>query len=321
MKFLEKLFITISILSSLVLVGLLFVVAWQKKQGVFEDFLVSAKEENSEQRFTEEIESDATLGAAVLPIETETEPETTTADPYPYYIRVNRTGNCVTIYTKDEEGEYTVPYKAMICSTGYETPLGKFDSKGKYKMKGLIHDVYGQYATWITGNILFHSVPSAQPTKDSVSVRNYNELGTIASAGCVRLTVADAKWIYDNCELGTWIEIYDDAENPGPLGKPEAIKLPKGSKWDPTDPDPENPWHEKEPTIEVTRDTELKVAKDIDLLDGVKAFDTCGNDISDKIKVEGSIYPNIPGEYSITYQVEDAIGKTAQTVVVYKIKE
>ena len=43
--------------------------------------------------------------------------------------------------------------------------------------------------------------------------------------------------------------------------------------------------------------------------------------ISDKIKVEGSIYPNIPGEYSITYQVEDAIGKTAQTVVVYKIKE
>lgn len=117
MKFLEKLFITISILSSLVLVGLLFVVAWQKKQGVFEDFLVSAKEENSEQRFTEEIESDATLGAAVLPIETETETETTTADPYPYYIRVNRTGNCVTIYTKDEEGEYTVPYKAMICST------------------------------------------------------------------------------------------------------------------------------------------------------------------------------------------------------------
>ena len=71
-------------------------------------------------------------------------------------------------------------------------------------------------------------------------MRNYNQLGTTASAGCVRLTVADAKWIYDNCEIGTLIEIYEE-DDPGPLGKPEAIKLPEGSGWDPTDPDPENP--------------------------------------------------------------------------------
>ena len=62
--------------------------------------------------------------------------------------------------------------------------------------------------------------------------------------GCVRLTVADAKWIYDNCSIGTAVYFYDNAGNPGPLGKPKAKKLSNNSMgyWDPTDPSPGNPW-------------------------------------------------------------------------------
>ena len=63
--------------------------------------------------------------------------------------------------------------------------------------------------------------------------------------GCVRLTVKDAKWIYDNCPSGTAVEVYD-SEDPGPLGKPETMKLDKDNAnkgWDPTDPDENNPWH------------------------------------------------------------------------------
>ena len=63
--------------------------------------------------------------------------------------------------------------------------------------------------------------------------------------GCVRLTVEDAKWIYDNCPSGTYVEVYD-SDDPGPLGKPEAMKLDADSPnkgWDPTDPDERNPWH------------------------------------------------------------------------------
>ena len=48
--------------------------------------------------------------------------------------------------------------------------------------------------------------------------------GTAASMGCVRMTVEDAKWIYDNCKSGTTVEFYS-SENPGPLGKPEAMKI------------------------------------------------------------------------------------------------
>lgn len=236
--------------------------------------------------------------------------ETVEEDPYPYYIKVNKKQNCITVYEKDSKGEYTVPVKAMICSTGYATPLGVFGSKGKYVMKGLINGVFGQYSTWITGNILFHSVPSARATKDSVSVRNYNQLGTTASAGCVRLTVADAKWIYDKCEIGTLIEIYE-AEEPGPLGKPEAVRLPEGSNWDPTDPDPENPWHEYEPCIETEELYYLYWGEEWKPYEDIKAYDTCGNDITERVELLGEVDSFEAGYYDITLRVTDAVGKTA----------
>ena len=34
-----------------------------------------------------------------------------------YYIKVNRAANTVTVYTKDANGNYTVPVKSMVCST------------------------------------------------------------------------------------------------------------------------------------------------------------------------------------------------------------
>ncbi len=270
--------------------------------------LETKTQETTAEERPEETETE-TLPPAVIDM-SDMETEAAEADPYPYYIKVNKKQNCITIYEKDEAGEYTVPVKAMICSTGYATPLGTYGSKGKYVMKGLIHGVFGQYSTWITGNILFHSVPSARATKDSVSVRNYNQLGTTASAGCVRLTVADAKWIYDNCEIGTLIEIYEE-DDPGPLGKPEAIKLPEGSGWDPTDPDPENPWHEHEPSITVAEEIILYYGEEWKPREDMTALDTCGNDITDKVEIMGDVDCYEPGRYRVEFSVTDAVGKTA----------
>lgn len=167
---------------------------------------------------------------------------------FPYYIKINRRQNCVTVYTSDENGEYTVPYKAMICSTGLynATPRGTFHLSTKYLWRELYGKVYGQYATRITGGVLFHSVPYYKKSKSALCTEKYNKLGQQASMGCVRLTVEDAKWIADNCPSGTTVEIYDD-DDPGPLGKPEAAHIDTDSPnkgWDPTDPDVENPWHQ-----------------------------------------------------------------------------
>lgn len=176
--------------------------------------------------------------------ETETEPE----PEFPYYIRINRKQNCITVYTPDGTGEYTIPYKAMVCSTGLynATPRGVYQISTKYRWRELYGGVYGQYATRIHGGVLFHSVPYYRKSENALCTEKYNKLGQQASMGCVRLTVEDAKWIAENCPEGTTVEIYDD-DNPGPLGKPEAIKIDSDNPnkgWDPTDPDDKNPWHE-----------------------------------------------------------------------------
>lgn len=101
-----------------------------------------------------------------------------------YYIKINNLANVVTIYTKDEKGEYTKPVKAMICSTGTATP-----KSGKYKIttyrrlwNGLQGNVYGQYAVQIIGNILFHSVPYTKRNDySSLEWWEYDKLGTSAS--------------------------------------------------------------------------------------------------------------------------------------------
>ena len=163
-----------------------------------------------------------------------------------YYIKVNCIAQTVTIYTCNEKGIYDIPIKSMICSTGKATPVnGVYKTTDKYEWRYLVGNVYGQYATRITGQILFHSVPYLKKDKSSLEYWEYDKLGTVASKGCVRLTVEDAKWIYDYCKPGTQVEFYED-ENPGPLGKPEQMKISEYNselrKWDPTDPDKNNPW-------------------------------------------------------------------------------
>jgi lipoprotein-anchoring transpeptidase ErfK/SrfK len=165
---------------------------------------------------------------------------------YDYLLAVNRVGNCVTVFSKDADGNYTVPYKAMISSSGEATPVGTYNTIEKYRWRFLQGDVYGQYATRITGHILFHSVPYYSQNINDLEYEEFNKLGTAASLGCIRLQVADAKWIYDNCPVGTPTVLYDDAECPGPLGKPDFPHIDTTNEalrgWDPTDPDDANPW-------------------------------------------------------------------------------
>ena len=58
--------------------------------------------------------------------------DTTGEEGNPYLIAVNRTTQTVTVYEKDEEGNYTVPFKSMICSTGRDTPVGFFHTSNQY---------------------------------------------------------------------------------------------------------------------------------------------------------------------------------------------
>lgn len=171
---------------------------------------------------------------------------------YPYYIKVNRAFNTVTIYGRDFDGDYSVPYKTMTCSTGLykgNTPLGEYEISDKYDWRIMIDDSYAQYASRFNGGVMFHSVPYFSPDNGDLEWEEYNKLGQAASLGCVRLRVIDAKWIYDNCPEGTCVEVYDDEDNPGPLGKELLEIIPEDSEckgWDPTDPNEDNLWNHQD---------------------------------------------------------------------------
>lgn len=261
-------------------------------------------------------------GQENIPLDDEKHTDNSTAvtASHPYRIMVNRLANCITIYMLDENNQYTVPYKAMICSTGGEnTPMGTFKISSKYEFKALFYKSYGQYCSRIYGSILFHSSGNNSLNKNDLNAADFNQLGEGVSHGCIRLTVEDAKWIYDNCPSGTEVVVYED-ENPGPLGKPEVIKVPLDTVWDPTDPDENNPWHDVQPRIEGVTERIFYENDKVDYMTGIKAYDTCGNDITDEVVVEGAVDVNIPGDYIVTYTVTDLLGKTAEVSVIYTVK-
>ncbi|MBR7081229.1 MAG: L,D-transpeptidase family protein [Oscillospiraceae bacterium] len=175
-------------------------------------------------------------------------PSASAADS-PYYIKVNREACTVTVYGKDDSGNYSVPVRAMICSVGREghrTPLGTYKTTSNRKeWCYMVDGSYGQYSVQFNGNILFHSVCYRRADPATLMTYEYNDLGGPASLGCVRLQVEDAKWVYDNCPAGTKVTVYEDSD-PGPLGKPakrvDYITPEMDNGWEPTDPRPENPW-------------------------------------------------------------------------------
>lgn len=240
----------------------------------------------------------------------------------PYFIKVNRSQNCVTVYTYDKNGEYTVPVRAMICSTGVNkaTVIGDdFYIYYKQEWNPLFNDVYGHYVSGFYGDYLFHSVPYEDASADTLETEEFNKLGDEASLGCVRMETADVKWIYDNCPENTPVTVYDD-DNPGPLGKPEAIKITDHTcSWDPTDDDPQNPYAAKTPEIHGASDLTITKGETADLLEGVTAVDTCSNDITDKISVTGNVLTDKVGTYKLTYSVEDTMHRTKRIDVTVKV--
>ena len=128
--------------------------------------------------------------------------------------------------------------------------------------------------------------------------------------GCVRLAIADTKWIYENCPVGTAISIFDDDE-PGPLGKPDTIKIADADNgWDPTDDDEDNPYNDKHPVISGAKDVTVSKDSIFSPMNGVTAVDTCGSDITDKIEYTGRVLTERKGEYRLTYNVTDALNRT-----------
>lgn len=155
-----------------------------------------------------------------------------------YVLKVNKELNCLTVYAKDGDNGYIIPVKAMLTSVGDDTPVGTFHTPEKYRWRFMVNETYTQWATRIIAGqgFLLHSITYEKQDANTLISYGYNMLGVTRSLGCVRLTAANAKWVYDNCPVGTEITIYNDASNPGPFFKPYQVWIPSDQTYDPTDP-------------------------------------------------------------------------------------
>jgi len=142
-----------------------------------------------------------------------------TPQPTRYKLMVDVANQITRAYTYDENGEYTVLVREMICSTGTAqnpTPLGTTIMPKKRARWGYFPtwDSHAQYLTRIDSANAFHSVLYSAADETTLSVESFEKLGSPASHGCVRLYVSDAKWIYDNCSEGTIITVYEGEYDP-----------------------------------------------------------------------------------------------------------
>ena len=165
---------------------------------------------------------------AVLP--DATPKPTPSPSPIPFAITVDVANQVTTVYGRDDNGDYTVVVRQMLCSTGMKaTPsdVGDWVLNGRHATWCIFPkwgNSYARYWTRINSSIAFHSPIYTAVSNTAMKIKSYNMLGQRASHGCVRLSVWDAKWIYDNVGAGTVVSIVEGMD-PDPELR-DALKLP-----------------------------------------------------------------------------------------------
>ena len=124
-----------------------------------------------------------------------------------YLINVDLTNQNIKIF---EDGNLI---KQMICSTGAfgsqntETPLGKFkiQVRGEEFFNTSLNEGAKYYLQFF-GDYLIHSTPVDE--NGNTIEKEVEKLGSPASHGCIRVSMDDAKWLYDNIPDGGEVFIH-----------------------------------------------------------------------------------------------------------------
>ena len=127
-------------------------------------------------------------------------------NPFPYRVEVSIDEQLVRVFALNDRGQYDL-VQTFTCSTGLHdsTPRGVF--LDGHPVNRWHHfekfNCWAQYSFEVTGDIMFHSVIYGSDNENSLRSGSLYALGNPASHGCIRLTVEDAKWLYEHCKRGT----------------------------------------------------------------------------------------------------------------------
>ena len=128
------------------------------------------------------------------------------SNPFPYRVEVSIDSQTVSVYALNDKGQYALE-KTFTCSTGLHdsTPRGVF--LDGHPVNRWHHfekfNCWAQYSFEVTGDIMFHSVIYSSDNENSLRSGSLYALGNPASHGCIRLTLEDARWLYEHCKRGT----------------------------------------------------------------------------------------------------------------------
>jgi len=248
-----------------------------------------------------------------------------------YSLHVNLETGCITAYTYNNQGNYYLSVRSMACSTAKDISIYDTYESDNPDEIALYHiddkigdsngwnseekDTYYRYRTNFSLNgedkLSFTSSAYSKKSASSLITEDYNKLGTPYTDGDIRLSVSDAKWIYDNCTEGTQIRFVNEGGE-DVLGKPKTIKIAPEcdvQNWDPTDANPKNPFMEKKPVFKGMDDLTIKLGTVADLKSGVEVYDTGMTLMEDDYKIDGSIPQDKVGRYVVSYFYTDALGR------------
>lgn len=160
-----------------------------------------------------------------------------------YRIDIDLTNQVATVYGiySDKSAKVLMSEFVSTARKGKTTPTGNFKIQGasggrkaKYRTCKLSGGkTYAEYACRFTGAKMMHGVPwKTRNTKGYVYKGEFNKLGSVASAGCVRMPIKLARYIYNNCPVGTPVKVFKGTKGKYPMGKPK--KYTATSNIDPT---------------------------------------------------------------------------------------
>lgn len=127
-----------------------------------------------------------------------------------YYIKASKSNCTVTVYSKNKNGQYAdvvKTFKAGMGKTDASTPNGKFSILSKEEWHSFSNNYNAKFASKFADGLyiysnLYEGKNTAKPVASSVA-----QIGQRATSGCLISDLSSAQWIYNNCPVGTVIEI------------------------------------------------------------------------------------------------------------------
>ncbi len=162
--------------------------------------------------------------ALLLPSAALARDELKNTDSEKYYIYLDTGNQVVTVYERDDEGEYTRIVRRMICTSGRTeidpeipedkgtpTPSGTWHigARERFGKFASFNNEYARYWTQIVDGVYCHSIMFGARDVNKLKKSAFSQLGSTGSHGCVRLLIEDAKWLYYHACPGTKITVSD----------------------------------------------------------------------------------------------------------------